>query len=126
MCNHKLKRLFYTSDDNYDIQNGRVELEENDEKHTLSYCEKCGQVFVMEIAEKTEICVGDELEQITASGSPTGAKCVVVKTDGDKMNGIGKDGSLIICSSQVKRWWIKRGRYFPEVAELLKKMREEY
>ena len=53
MCNHELKRLFYTSDDDYDIQTCRVELEKKaGEKFTLSYCEKCGQVFVMEIAEK--------------------------------------------------------------------------
>lgn len=60
MCNHELKRLFYTSDDDYDIQTCRVELEEKDGKHTLSYCKKCGQVFVMEIAEKNNICVGEE------------------------------------------------------------------
>ena len=75
--------------------------------------------------QKDEIHVGDELKQITVSGSPTGAKCIVVKTDGDKMNGIGKDGSLVVCSSQVKRWWRKTGKSFPEVAELLKKMGEE-
>lgn len=74
--------------------------------------------------QKDEIRVGDELKQITVSGSPTGAKCIVVKTDGDKMNGIGKDGSLIVCSSQVKRWWTKTGRSFPEVVDLLKKMKE--
>lgn len=77
------------------------------------------------LKRKDEIHVGDELKQITASGSPTGAKCIVVKIDGDKMNGIKKDGSLVVCSSQVKRWWTKTGRHFPEVAELLKKMREE-
>lgn len=75
--------------------------------------------------QRDEIHVGDELKQITASGSHTGAKCIVVKTDGDKMNGIGKDGSLVVCSSQVKRWWTKTGRSFPEVAELLKKMGDE-
>ena len=52
MCNHELKRLFYTSDDDYDIQTCRVELENEEDKYTLCYCEKCGQVFVMEIAEK--------------------------------------------------------------------------
>ena len=52
MCNHELKRLFYTSDDDYGIQTCRVELENEDDKYTLCYCEKCGQVFVMEIAEK--------------------------------------------------------------------------
>lgn len=50
MCNHELKRLFYTSDD-YGIQSCRVELEKEDDKYTLCYCEKCGQVFVMEIAK---------------------------------------------------------------------------
>lgn len=75
--------------------------------------------------QRDEIHVGDELKQIIASGSPTGAKCIVVKTDGDKMNGIGKDGNLVVCSSQVKRWWTKTGRSFPEVAELLKKMGDE-
>ena len=49
MCNHELKRLFYTSDDDYGIQSCRVELENEDDKYTLCYCEKCGQVFVMEI-----------------------------------------------------------------------------
>lgn len=52
MCNHELKRLFYTSDDDYDIQSCRVELENEKDKYTLCYCEKCGQVFVMEITEK--------------------------------------------------------------------------
>ena len=52
MCNHELKRLFYTSDDDYNIQTCRVELEDELNKYTLCYCEKCGQVFVMEIAEK--------------------------------------------------------------------------
>ena len=51
MCNHELKRLFYTSDDDYGIQSCRVELENEDDKYTLCYCEKCGQVFVMEIAK---------------------------------------------------------------------------
>ena len=51
MCNHELKRLYYTSDDDYDILTCRVELENEKNKHTLCYCEKCGQVFVMEIAE---------------------------------------------------------------------------
>ena len=76
--------------------------------------------------EKDKICVGDELEQTTVGGIHTGTKCIVVKIDGDnKMNGIRKDGSVIVCSSQVKRWWRKTGRHFPEVAELLKKMKEE-
>lgn len=51
MCNHELKRLFYTSDDDYDIQTCKVELEEEENKYTLCYCKKCGQVFVMEIAK---------------------------------------------------------------------------
>ena len=73
-------------------------------------------------ADKDKICVGDELEQTTVGGIHTGTTCVVVKIDGDKMNGIRKDGSVIVCSSQVKRWWRKTGRSFPEVSELLKKM----
>ena len=52
MCNHELKRLYYTSDDDYDILTCKVSLERNEDKYTLSYCEKCGQVFVKEIAEK--------------------------------------------------------------------------
>ena len=51
MCNHELKRLFYTSDDDWGIQSCRVELEKEDDKYTLCYCEKCGQIFVMEIAK---------------------------------------------------------------------------
>jgi len=55
MCNHELKRLYYTSDDDYDILSCRVELENVEGKYTLCYCEKCGQVFIMEIAEKRRI-----------------------------------------------------------------------
>lgn len=51
MCNHELKRLFYTKDADYDIQTCRVDLENEDDKYTLCYCKKCGQVFVMEIAK---------------------------------------------------------------------------
>lgn len=52
MCNHELKRLFYTKDADYDIQTCRVDSENGKNKYTLCYCEKCGQVFVMEIAKK--------------------------------------------------------------------------
>lgn len=51
MCNHELKRLFYTEDADYDIQTCRVDSENGKDKYTLCYCEKCGQVFVMEIAK---------------------------------------------------------------------------
>lgn len=51
MCNHELKRLFYTKDADYDIQTCRVDSENGKDKYTLCYCEKCGQVFVMEIAK---------------------------------------------------------------------------
>ena len=51
MCNHELKRLFYTKDADYDIQTCRVDSENGKNKYTLCYCEKCGQVFVMEIAK---------------------------------------------------------------------------
>ena len=50
MRNHELKRLFYTNDD-YGILSCRVKLENEEDKYTLCYCEKCGQVFVMEIAK---------------------------------------------------------------------------
>ena len=52
MCNHELKRLFYTKDADYDIQTCRVDSENGKNKYTLCYCKKCGQVFVMEVAEK--------------------------------------------------------------------------
>ena len=51
MCNHELKRLFYTKDADYDIQTCRVDSENGKNKYTLCYCKKCGQVFVMEIAK---------------------------------------------------------------------------
>ena len=51
MCNHELKRLFYTKDADYDIQTCRVDSENGKNKYTLCYCKKRGQVFVMEIAK---------------------------------------------------------------------------
>ena len=51
MCNHELKRLFYTKDADYNIQTCRVDSENGKNKYTLCYCKKCGQVFVMEIAK---------------------------------------------------------------------------
>lgn len=120
MCNHELKRLFYTSDDDYDIQSCRVELEENNEKHTLSYCEKCGQVFVMEIAEKDKIRVGDEVEYVEDHRK----KIVVTSTYSDGwFDAIDSNGYLYINRNPVM--WKKTGRHFPELIELLKKMKEE-
>lgn len=72
---------------------------------------------------KEEIRVGDEVEQITASGNPVGLKCVVTKiVDDEILKGITQTGEVVTCSSQVKRWWHKTGRHFSEVEELLKKL----
>ena len=117
MCNHELKRLFYTSDDDYGIQTCSVELEENDEKHTLSYCEKCGQVFVMEIAEKDKIRVGDEMK-ITEGGS----LCVVCGIVSGTANLIFENGSL--GQFPVDKL-IRTGRHFDAVEKLLEEMRSE-
>lgn len=76
--------------------------------------------------EKEEICVGDEVEQTSANGTSVGYKCVVTKIVGDEiLKGVTQTGEVVNCSSKVKRWWRKTGRHFPEVAELLKKMKEE-
>ena len=117
MCNHELKRLFYTSDDDYGIQTCMVELEKKDEKRTLSYCEKCGQVFVMEIAEKDNIRVGDEVEICGTIGIVTR----VPYLDEEKVHFIAKSGT-VYCNNAyagIK----KTGRHFDEVEELLKKMK---
>lgn len=74
--------------------------------------------------KKEEIRVGDEVEQITASGNPVGFKCVVTKIVNDEiLRGITQTGEGVTCSSQIKRWWRKTGRHFPEVEELLKKIK---
>lgn len=76
---------------------------------------------------KEEIHVGDELEQITASGNPVGLKCVVTKiVDDEILKGIAQTGEVVTCSSQIKRWWRKTGRHFDEVEKLLERMREEF
>ena len=81
MCNHELKRLFYTSDD-YGIQSCRVELEKEDDKYTLCYCEKCGQVFLMEIAkthtEPDRKAIEDEVWRI--------ARLIVLEADDGGLN----------------------------------------
>ena len=178
MCNHELKRLFYTSDDDYGIQSCRVELEKEDDKYTLCYCEKCGQVFVMEIAkthtepdrkaiedevwefattctkmdgsdsvdvfggfsvdsftkysyqeakvkyeewkkQKDEIRVGDEVELYD------GIKGLVYIVGEEMLEGayLNCDGLIPFCWS--KKDCRKTGKHFDEIAELLKKMKEQ-
>ena len=76
--------------------------------------------------KKEEIRVGDEVEQITASGNPVGLKCVVTKiVDYEILKGITQTGEVVTCSSQIKRWWRKTGRHFNSVEKLLEEMREE-
>lgn len=74
--------------------------------------------------QKDAIKVGDELEQITNSGNPTGVSCIVTYIGDDKFNGITEDGKAVTCSSQIYRWWRKTGRTFPQIAKVLKAMRE--
>ena len=74
--------------------------------------------------QKDAIKVGDELEQITNSGNPTGVSCIVTNIGDDKFNGITEDGKAVTCSSQIYRWWRKTGRTFPQIEEVLKAMRE--
>lgn len=67
MCNHELKRLFYTKDADYDIQTCRVDSENGKDKYTLCYCEKCGQVFVMEIAKKMCETLNESNKELTVN-----------------------------------------------------------
>lgn len=74
--------------------------------------------------QKNAIKIGDELEQITNSGNPTGVSCIVTNIGDDKFNGITEDGKAVTCSSQIYRWWRKTGRTFPQIEEVLKAMQE--
>ena len=177
MCNHELKRLFYTKDADYDIQTCRVDSENEKDKYTLCYCEKCGQVFVMEIAKtyteldkeptvneawdfvkalyglsdeelyeifpngcpyemtyseakakyekwkkfKEEIHVGDEI-RIKTSYS---ADAVVIGMDDYDLFIVWKDGETDRIEPPEREQWVKTGRHFKEVEELLKKITEE-
>ena len=69
-----------------------------------------------------EIKVGDEMRQVTNSGAPTGLVCTVTAFDGEKMCGFSQDGLLVVCSSQVNRWWKKTGRHF-DIDKILEEMR---
>ena len=82
------------------------------------------QEAIEKIDEYEKIKVGDELEQITNSGNPTGVSCIVTNIGDDKFNGITEDGKAVTCSSQIYRWWRKTGRTFPQIAKVLKAMRE--
>ena len=82
------------------------------------------QEAIEKIDEYEKIKVGDELEQITNSGNPTGVSCIVTNIGDDKFNGITEDGKAVTCSSQIYRWWRKTGRTFPQIAEVLKAMQE--
>lgn len=74
--------------------------------------------------QEDEIHVGDEIEQLTATGNPVGLKCVATKiVDDEILKGVTQTGEVVTCSSQIKRWWRKTGRHFDEIEELLKKMR---
>lgn len=73
---------------------------------------------------KDAIKVGDELEQITNSGNPTGVSCIVTNIGDDKFNGITEDGITVVCTSQIYRWWRKTGRTFPQIKEVLKAMQK--
>ena len=75
--------------------------------------------------QKDAIKIGDEVEQITNSGNPTGVSCIVTNIGDDKFNGITEDGKAVVCSSQIYRWWRKTGRTFPQIAEVLKAMQGE-
>ena len=75
--------------------------------------------------QKNAIKVGDEIEQITNSGNPTGVSCIVTNIGDDKFNGITEDGKAVTCSSQINRWWRKTGRTFPQIEEVLKAMQEK-
>lgn len=75
--------------------------------------------------QKDAIKIGDEIEQITNSGNPTGVSCIVTNIGDDKFNGITEDGKAVTCSSQINRWWRKTGRTFPQIEEVLKAMQEK-
>lgn len=82
------------------------------------------QEAIAKMAE-CEIKIGDELEQITNSGNPTGVSCIVTNIGDDKFNGITEDGKAVVCASQIYRWWRKTGRTFPQIEEVLKAMQEK-
>ena len=71
-----------------------------------------------------EIKVGYEMRQVTNSGAPTGLVCTVTAFDGEKMCGFSQDGLLVVCSSQVNRWWKKTGRHFG-IDKILEEMRHD-
>lgn len=81
--------------------------------------------------QKDEIRVGEEIECDGCNGQE---KLIVFKINNGRYMGIGTAGDYSIFDSIFDAWnWVdasnitlrKTGRYFPEVAELLKKMREE-
>lgn len=65
--------------------------------------------------QEEEIRVGDEIEL-------NEVKVIVTKTNGKYFDGAGCDGGVY--SRRELSLWKKTGRHFPEIAEVLKKMKE--
>lgn len=88
-------------------------------------CVDCSKNFENHWTAKQtdEIKVGDEMKQVTESGTETGLRCAITAIDGDCMSGISQDGRAIVCSSQVNRWWKKTGRHF-DIEKILEEMME--
>ena len=72
---------------------------------------------------ENEIKVGDEVCQVTDSGTETGLLCTVTSYDGDSMGGFSQDGRVIVCSSQVNRWWKKTGKHY-DIDKILEEMKK--
>lgn len=85
--------------------------------------EAISKLSAYEKEQKNKIHVGDEIKQVTDSGKETGLVCIVTYISGDGMNGIQHNGRMVLCSSQVGRWWKKTGRRF-DIKAILEGMQE--
>ena len=85
--------------------------------------EAISKLSAYEKEQKNKIHVGDEIKQVTDSGKETGLVCIVTYISGDSMNGIQHNGCMVLCSSQVGRWWKKTGRRF-DIKAILEGMQE--
>ena len=89
----------------------------------FSASEAIAKIKAHEAAQKDAIHVGDEIKQVTDSGKETGLVCIVTYISGDSMNGIQHNGRMVLCSSQVDRWWKKTSRRF-DIKAILEGMQE--
>lgn len=60
---------------------------------------------------KVQFRVGDEVQQVSNDGTPTGDYCIITNIGNDEFTGINRHGKSVLCSSQITRWWRKTGRH---------------